>query len=415
MVIIEKDRSIPALRFKEFSAPWGKYKLGELGEILIGLTYAPSEVVQEMEKGTTVLRSSNIKENRLDLTDLVIVKKRIPEKLYIRVGDILICTRNGSQRLIGKNVLIRYPLPDTTWGAFMAVFRSPCNDFLAVLFQTSRWYRQIHKNLGARINQITTKVLNSFEFYLPSLPEQRKIGSFFSTLDDLIENIKKQKEKLEELKKGLMQRLFPKKGERVPELRFKGFEGEWKEVRVGDVILKIIDNRGKTPPIDTRGIPLIETNAIGELNINFRKIRKYVSLSVYKSWFRSYLIKYDLLFSTVGQTALCSVFFGRRKVAIAQNVIGLRFNHNRVDPIFSYYWFMTNHNNNRIKRVQMNAVQPSIKVSELVTVKLLIPVLHEQKRIAYLLSGLDNIIKLKQQQINKLEEFKKGFLQRMFV
>lgn len=179
MGIIEKDRSVPALRFKEFSAPWEKYKLGELGENLIGLTYAPSEVVQEMGKGTTVLRSSNIKENRLDLTDLVIVKKRIPEKLYIRVGDILICTRNGSQRLIGKNVLVRYPLPNTTWGAFMAVFRSPYNNFLAVLFQTSRWHRQIHKNLGARINQITTKVLNSFEFYLPSLPEQRKIAAFF--------------------------------------------------------------------------------------------------------------------------------------------------------------------------------------------------------------------------------------------
>ena len=84
---------IPKLRFAEFSGEWEEKRLGEVGEAIIGLTYSPKDVD---DNGVIVLRSSNIKDNLLDLSDIVRVNKKIPEKLKIKKNDIVICVRNGS-------------------------------------------------------------------------------------------------------------------------------------------------------------------------------------------------------------------------------------------------------------------------------------------------------------------------------
>ena len=159
--------------------------------------------------GTIVLRSSNIKGGLTDYNDIVRVNKKIKESIITRVDDLLICARNGSARLIGKNAILKQEDCGHTFGAFMMVYRAQNNKFVHQLLNTKRYYSQVGENLGARINQITTSDLNSFEFYFPqTLNEQNKIASMLSLLDDRIATQIKIIEKLESLIKGLYERLF---------------------------------------------------------------------------------------------------------------------------------------------------------------------------------------------------------------
>jgi len=116
--------------------------------------------------------------------------------------------RNGSQRLIGKNVLIKNIKIPITFGAFMSVFRSEYNDFVVHLFKTDDYLEQIQMNLGARINQITTKNLNKFKFNFPVKEEQTKIANFLTAIDDKITHTKTQLDAVKLYKKGLLQQMF---------------------------------------------------------------------------------------------------------------------------------------------------------------------------------------------------------------
>ena len=214
MAIDNKDKkvlNVPHLRFPEFSGEWKKHSLGEIGETIIGLTYKPSDVVDN--NGIIVFRSSNIKNGMIDYSDLVRVNKHIKDKIITKENDILVCARNGSQRLIGKNAIIKQEDANNTFGAFMMVYRANDNPFILPLLSTKKYFSQVGENLGARINQITTSDFNGFEFYFPeNHAERTKIAELFRLLDERIATQNKIIEKLQSLIKGLrvccMQRVY---------------------------------------------------------------------------------------------------------------------------------------------------------------------------------------------------------------
>lgn len=198
------------LRFKDENGnefpKWEKQKLKGLGDCFIGLTYSPNDVVEI--GGTLVLRSSNVQNGRLAFDDNVFVDTIISEKNYVKENDILICARNGSRSLIGKCALIDKENEGYAFGAFMSIYRSEYNRFIYHLFQTDLFFSQINEHLGATINQVTTKSLNSFSFNFPCAMEQEKIANFLSTIDDKITRTQAQIENTLEYKKGLLQNMF---------------------------------------------------------------------------------------------------------------------------------------------------------------------------------------------------------------
>lgn len=206
---------VPALRFPEFSGEWHKHSLGEIGETIIGLTYKPSDVVED--NGVIVFRSSNIKNGVIDYSDLVRVNKQIKDKIITKENDILVCARNGSQRLIGKNAIIKQEDTNNTFGAFMMVYRSIDNPFILPLLSTKRYFSQVGENLGARINQITTSDFNGFEFYFPeSHAERAKIAELFRLLDKRIATQNKIIEDLKKLKSAIIHRFYSSQTNMIP-------------------------------------------------------------------------------------------------------------------------------------------------------------------------------------------------------
>ena len=205
---------------------WNVVKLGDIGNCIIGLTYSPSNI---SPKGVLVLRSSNVQDGRLSFDDNVFVDTEIPDKLYVRNNDVLICVRNGSRGLIGKSVLIDEQARGMTFGAFMSVYRSAHNRFVFYQFQSETIKRQIDAHLGATINQITNKSLGGFQIPLPSAKEQRAIAAALSDVDGLISSLDRLISKKRAVKTAAMQQLLT--GKR----RLPGFKGEWETRQFGEI------------------------------------------------------------------------------------------------------------------------------------------------------------------------------------
>lgn len=205
----KNGNKIPEIRFAGFSDDWEQRKLPEFVEFFNGLTYTPNDV---REAGTLVLRSSNVKNGEIVDADNVYVESEKATSENVKVGDIIIVVRNGSRALIGKHAEIKENMPNTVIGAFMSGIRSKHPSFVNALLDTSQFEKEIEKNMGATINQITSYMFSKMEFMIPSSAEQKKIGQYFETLDHLITLHQNKCDTLKEVKKFMLQNMFPQKG-----------------------------------------------------------------------------------------------------------------------------------------------------------------------------------------------------------
>lgn len=173
------------VELKETFVPWlGKIpehwelkKLKHVGESIIGLTYSPSDLA---DTGTLVLRSMNISNGRINTDTQIFVSKSIPDKFLTKENDLLICSRNGSRRLIGKCGLIEKSQEGHTFGVFNTVFRSKYNSFIYYTLNSNIFYAQLGLFMTSTINQLTVNTLNNFEVGLPSRDEQQQIVEFLN-------------------------------------------------------------------------------------------------------------------------------------------------------------------------------------------------------------------------------------------
>ncbi len=167
-----RDSGIPWLG--KIPAHWDVKRLKHLGNPIIGLTFDPADTVTN-DRGVLVLRASNVKDKRIVLDDNIHVQMNIPPELITKVGDILICTRSGSRALIGKSAQIDEASAELTFGTFMTVFRSSCNDYLFLVFNSPLFDYQAGMYSTSTINQLTVETLKNLEVPIPPSSEQRAI------------------------------------------------------------------------------------------------------------------------------------------------------------------------------------------------------------------------------------------------
>ena len=158
-------------------------KLSEISSYWNGLTYKPSDVVED-ESGTLVLRSSNIQNGELDFHDNVYVNCSIRERHFVRENDILMCSRNGSAKLVGKVALIKGLKKPTSFGAFMMVIRSDYYQYLKTFFESLAFKHQLSTGT-ATINQITGNMLNEIKLPIPPMGVINTFSSFVAEVDKL--------------------------------------------------------------------------------------------------------------------------------------------------------------------------------------------------------------------------------------
>ena len=180
-------------------------KLSDVATYFNGLTYKPENVA---EVGTIVLRSSNIQNSQLAFADTVRVDCTVREKLMVQENDILMCSRNGSARLVGKVALIKGLQEPMTFGAFMMIIRSRYYSYLMTYFQMDAFRQQIKTGATTTINQITGRMLDEVTIPLPPMELVEQFTAFVEQTDKSKVIIQQNLDALETLKKSLMQEYF---------------------------------------------------------------------------------------------------------------------------------------------------------------------------------------------------------------
>ena len=201
---------VPEIRFKGFTDAWEQRKLGDLAEIRRGLTYKPGDV---KASGIRVLRSSNINEEYFEIyEDDVFVDEVAINIPYVKKGDIIITSANGSSRLVGKHAIIKN-IQDNSMvhGGFMLVASADEPEFLNSSM-SSPWYTKfiniyVAGGNGA-IGNLSKNDLDNQEILVPSIAEQQKIGTYFRTIDNLITLHQRKLDKLKNIKKSMLDNMF---------------------------------------------------------------------------------------------------------------------------------------------------------------------------------------------------------------
>ena len=367
--------------FKNLPSGWKVVKLGEIGKIVNGLTYSPENV---SNNGLLVLRSSNISDNSIVLNNDDVYVKGISKFNKTLENDILICVRNGSKNLIGKNALITEKYKDLAFGAFMAIFRSNYNLFLIHIFKTNTFFKQVKNDLGATINSINNGNLLNFKIPLPPLDEQKKIAEILSTWDEAINLTINLIESKKQFKKALMQNLLTAK------IRFPQFKDDWEIVKLEEISEVYQPQTISQSELTDSGFDVYGANGI---------IGKY---SRYNHEFEQVVV------ACRGNTC-GAVNFTKPKSWITGNAMVINLD-NSTKSIKTFIYYLLSNTN--FQYLISGSGQPQI-TSNIRYHKIKLPNLKEQQKIAEVLTACDDEINLLNLKLENLKRQKQGLMQKL--
>ena len=248
----------------------------------------------------------------------------------------------------------------------------------------------------------------------PSFSEQKMIGDSIAIIERGITLHQCKLEKLKLTKKALLQKLFPKNGKDIPEIRFKGFIDAWEQRKLGDLTQLI--TKGTTPKVKNiqNGINFIKVENISDDGVI--SINSYVSEEEHMNYLsRSILSNDDILFSiagTLGRTAIVKSHLLPANTNQALAIIRLN---KSVDVEYINTFLKSNAIKTYIRKNPTVGAQPNLSLGQVSDLEINIPSYSEQKKISNLFSNFDLMITLHQRKLERLQEVKKGLLQKMFV
>ena len=372
----------PELRFKGFSDDWEQRKVGDCFLSLQNNTLSRAELsdengtVMNVHYGDVLTKFSeclDVSKDRLPF----IKKQFFMDKFktsYLKNGDVIV-SDTAEDETVGKCIEIIGMTNQKVLSGLHTIPLRPKEQFatgyLGFYLNSSAYHRQLKPLMqGIKVTSISkSAMLDTVIKYPSDIWEQTLIGQYFMSLDNLITLHQRKCDNLKIIKKSMLDNLFPKIGEKVPKWRFKGFNNDWEQRKLSDFAIKAVDNRGKTPPLSEEGThPLIEVAALGNGNPDYSKVEKYLDDYSFRHNLRDYIKEGDILFSTVGSIGLVSLMDSHENAVIAQNIVAFRAKQGYL-PKFLYSLFSTAENQERANRIVMAAVQPSIKVSQLVDVE----------------------------------------------
>lgn len=409
--------NVPELRFPEFKGEWESQKLkNKIVSIETGTNLLGSEDGQ----GIPLIKMGNIKRGYFSFDKLEKLNKdaNIDKKNIAKKGDFLFNTRN-TMELVGKSA---------TWTKKNAEYAFNSNIARLVFNDINTYFFNYLYNTPIMINKIrslavgTTSVaaiyprdLKHLNFYLPTLREQKKIGDFFSKLDQQIELEEKKLAKLEEQKKGYMQKLFSQ------ELRFKDENGddypEWMETSIRN----IFDNKGGTAlekEFDNNGTHKVISIGSYSMNSTYNE----QNLRINKNDFtEKYLLNEGDLAMVLNDKTKEGNIIGRSIYIDEDDKYIYNQRTERLIPVtgnnHKFLWYLMNSEQFRkkIKQMMQGATQVYINYNSIKDLSIYLPILEEQNKIENFLGDIFNIIKNQSDKVELLKRRKKGFLQKMFV
>lgn len=403
---------VPKLRFPEFSNEWKGNFLKDVAKLTKGKGISKSDIIKDGV--TPCIRYGELYTTYHTTIDKVIsFTNADPKDLTLSNGNEVIIPASGedAKDIATASVVKR---SGVALGGDLNIIHSK-NDgyFLASYLSGKKRLLLASLAQGNSVVHIYPAQLGSVHINFPSLPEQQKIADFLSSVDAKIDAIKRKRDAFERYKKGLMQQIFSQK------IRFKQDDGsdfpEWEEKRLGDVASVVGGYAFKSLNFDAIGIPIVRISNINALS-------RYVDVSnaVYHPplpKMEKFTIQYgDVLIALSGATTGKAAKYLSNKTAYLNQRVGRVI----LKKTKTYYDFLSmlvlsDMFTDQINRVLVAGAQPNISPKDIEDFLFFFPSLPEQQKIADFLSAVDAKIDAIKTQAAKLEAFKKGLLQQMFV
>ena len=251
--------------------------------------------------------------------------------------------------------------------------------------------------------------LNHKTVAVPNYEEQKKLGKYFSQLDHLITLHQRKYDKLTNVKKSMLEKMFPKNGSNVPEIRFKGFSDAWEQRKLNEVV-NVYDGVHQTPDYKDSGVMFLSVE-----NISTLKSEKYISEEAFQRDYKVYPQKGDILMTRIGDVGTPNVVETTEKVAFYVSLALLK-------PTKINSYFLCNSIQSPLfqkglkDRTLVTAIPQKINKDEIGKVNIILPTSsQEQQLIGEYFRNLDNLITLHQRELEKLKNLKKACLEKMFV
>ena len=399
----------PKFRFKGFTGDWKQQKLGDItSKIGSGKTPAGGSDAY-VESGTPLIRSQNVHDDMVDLSDVVFIDdetNKAMENSIVSANDVLLNITGAS---IGRSAVYKGVGPANV-NQHVCIIRPVAgyfSDFVQLHISSADGQKQIDSSqAGGAREGLNFQQISKFEFAFPSYEEQSKIGGYFRGLDNIISLHQRKCDALKELKKGMLQKMFPKEGAKVPEFRFKGFTGDWEQRKLGD--LAEVNPKSVIPEefeyVDLEsviGTEIIAHRTESRASAPSRAQRLAEAGDVFYQTVRPYQ-KNNCLFEGAKESYVFSTGYAQLR------------------PHGDSYLLLTvlqreDFVNNVLDRCTGTSY-PAINANVLADLTVSYPTdVHEQEKIGQNFKNLDTLITLHQRKCDELKKMKKGLLQKMFT
>ena len=411
---MKEDKTVPQLRFPEFTDAWKQRKLWEIAE---KVTKKNSNL--EISETFTNSAEQGIISQKDFFDHKVASTENIGNYYVVDNNDFVYNPRISTTAPVGpinRNRLDHAGVMSPLYTVFRA--KDINQLFLEWYFKSSCWHLFMYFNgdSGARSDRFSIKdsVFFSMPIFVPSKEEQFKIGRFFDQLNETITLQQRKLNSLQKLKKGLLQKMFPKNGENIPEIRFPEFSDAWKQRKFGDVLVSIQTGTNKLGSDRNSGQPLLK---MGNLQSGYFDLSKLEFLEN-KAEPENIVKQGDFFFNTRNTLELVgkgATWFGEsNKYAFNSNIA--RFTLKDINTGFFNYLYNTNYVKKQIRARAMGTTSvAAIYPRSLKSVDIVIPNMEEQIKLSNLFMNLDSTITLQQRKLESLQKLKKGLLQQMFI
>ncbi len=412
----KRDQHSPEIRFRGFSDEWDEKNLEDITcKIGSGKTPKGGESNYVFE-GIPLIRSQNIYNNLVDLKDVAYVTIKTHEEMQnscVSKNDVLLNITGAS---IGRSAVYRLD-HDANVNQHVCIIRlveGYNSGFLQLHLSSSKGQNQIDNNqAGGAREGLNFRQIGRMYFKFPTIDEQTQIDEFFQQIDRLISQHQQKHDKLLNIKKALLEKMFPRSGKTEPEIRFKGFSGEWDEKKLSELCEDTYG--GGTPSTYTSeywegNIPWIQSSDLIENSLDSVQSKKTITEKGLANSATKLIPGNSIAIVT-------RVGFGKISLMYNQYTTSqdfLSLSKLKIDSLYGAYsiWKTIQREKNTVQGTSIKGVTKD----ELLSKKILVPVNKiEQSKIGNLFQQLDRLISQHQTQIQKLNHLKQAFLSKMFV
>jgi type I restriction enzyme S subunit len=401
----------PKIRFNGFAGDWEERKLGDISTTYSGGT--PSVGNREFYVGSIpFIRSAEISATTTELFISEDALKNSSAKL-IKKGYILYALYGATSGEVSRaqidgaiNQAVLAIIPNISYNS----------DYIA------EWLRKEKQNIISKYLQggqgnLSGQIIQQLKIPLANEKEQEKIGSFFRQMDDLISLQKDKLQKLQNIKKSLLQKMFPKPGHNAPELRFKGFAEPWQQRKLGEMGSTYTGLSGKTSEDFGHG----KAKFITYMNIFSNPVcdcKGIEPIEIDNS--QNEVLYGDVFFTTssetpeeVGMSSVCTL--DEKNLYLNSFCFGYRPNKNIFDLNYLAYMLRSSTFRQKIILLAQGISRYNISKNAVMEISVPVPEIEEQIQVGIMLKKLDSLISLQKDKLQNLQNIKKSLLQKMFI